>query len=349
MSLWVDRYRPTSLAKLDYHDDLTTRLTHLSASGDLPHLLVTGESGSGRKTRVMAMLREIFGPAVDKAKIDVKSFDTGTRKVDLPIVSSNYHLEMSPSDVGNQDRFVVQEVIKEVAQSQQIDANAARRFKVIVIHEADNLSRDAQAGLRRTMEKYTANLRLILVCNSTTRIIAPIRSRCLLVRVPSPSKQNMIAILTATAAKERHTLSEAVATNIVNKSDANLRRALLMLEVVCTKGQANDPAAEIPLPDWQEYIHNLADFILADQSPQRLEAARKRFYELLAHAIPASVILQFLAMRLMAKAPEPLQQDIIFEAAEFDHRIQSGTKAIFHLEAFTAKVMSLINGYHASM
>ena len=27
-------------------------------------------------------------------------------------MSSNYHVEMNPSDVGNQDRYVVQEVIK---------------------------------------------------------------------------------------------------------------------------------------------------------------------------------------------------------------------------------------------
>ena len=58
---------------------------------------------------------------------------------------------------------------------------------VVVINEADLLTRDAQAALRRTMEKYMSNMRMILCANSTSRLIAPIKSRCLLVRVAAPS------------------------------------------------------------------------------------------------------------------------------------------------------------------
>lgn len=62
---------------------------------------------------------------------------------------------------------------------------------MVVIHEADTLTRDAQTALRRTMERYTNNLRIILCCNTTSRIISPIRSRCLLVRVPAPSENEV--------------------------------------------------------------------------------------------------------------------------------------------------------------
>jgi replication factor C subunit 3/5 len=57
----------------------------------------------------------------------------------------------------------------------------------VIINEADSLTRDAQAALRRTMEKYTPNMRLILCANSTSRLIPPIKSRCLLIRVAAPS------------------------------------------------------------------------------------------------------------------------------------------------------------------
>ena len=33
-------------------------------------------------------------------------------EVELTTLSSNYHVEMNPSDVGNNDRHVVQEIIK---------------------------------------------------------------------------------------------------------------------------------------------------------------------------------------------------------------------------------------------
>lgn len=111
-------------------------------------------------------------------------------------------LELKASDVGMYDRVVIQDILKEIAQTQQVDLNAKQRFKgklptpnlrivadgiVVIINEADALTRDAQAALRRTMEKYMNNMRLILCANSTSKIIAPIRSRCLLVRVAAPT------------------------------------------------------------------------------------------------------------------------------------------------------------------
>jgi replication factor C subunit 3/5 len=65
---------------------------------------------------------------------------------------------------------------------------------VVIINEADSLSRDAQAALRRTMEKYMSNMRIILCANSTSRLIAPIKSRCLLMRVAAPSSDEVRTI-----------------------------------------------------------------------------------------------------------------------------------------------------------
>ena len=53
--------------------------------------------------------------------------------------------------------------------------------------EVDKLTRDAQHSLRRTMEKYISSCRVILCCNSTSRVIPAIRSRCLAIRVAAPT------------------------------------------------------------------------------------------------------------------------------------------------------------------
>lgn len=69
-------------------------------------------------------------------------------------------------------------------------------YLVVVLNEADSLSQTAQASLRRTMEKYIGNMRVIMCCNSTAKIIDPIRSRCLLIRVPAPNIEEVeIAII----------------------------------------------------------------------------------------------------------------------------------------------------------
>ena len=147
-------------------------------------------------------------------------------------MSSNYHLEITPSDVGNYDRVVIQDLLKEVAQTQQVDLAAKQRFKVVVINEADHLTRDAQAALRRTMEKYSPNLRLILLANSTSNIIAPIRSRCLLVRVAAPSVKEIESVLKGVGEKEGLKGGSELEERVAKECGRNLRRALLMYEAV---------------------------------------------------------------------------------------------------------------------
>jgi replication factor C subunit 3/5 len=134
--------------------------------------------------------------------------------------------------VGTYDRVVVQDLLKEVAQTQQVDQSAKQKFKVVVINEADHLTRDAQAALRRTMEKYSPNLRLILLANSTANIIAPIRSRTLLVRVAAPTEGEICEVLARSGKKEGFPAARELERRIAKESGRNLRRALLMFEAV---------------------------------------------------------------------------------------------------------------------
>ncbi|GAV27693.1 hypothetical protein PMKS-001161 [Pichia membranifaciens] len=202
MALWADKYRPKALAKLSYHDDITEQLSKLADSGaNFPHLLVYGPSGAGKKTRIMAMLRRLYGTgSVDNLKVDVKTFVTpSNRKLEFNVISSPCHMEITPSDMGNNDRIVIQDLLKEVGQTEALDfsglfhiakketdlkengeeendksSSPQRKFKVVIINESEKLSRDAQAALRRTMEKFSASIRLILIWRAEGQVGGPV-------------------------------------------------------------------------------------------------------------------------------------------------------------------------------
>ena len=48
----------------------------------------------------------------------------------------------------------------------------------------------------------------------------------------------------------------------------------------------------IAKPDWETYCHKVADLIIQEQTPGRVMEVRGKFYELLSHCIPATVILK---------------------------------------------------------
>ncbi|KAI0951205.1 hypothetical protein AcW1_008307 [Taiwanofungus camphoratus] len=305
-------------------------------------MLFYGPSGAGKKTRIACTLRELFGKGVEKLKIDQRVFMTPSRrKLDVNVVQSNFHIEITPSEVGNYDRVIIQELLKEIAQTQQVDLNAKQRFKVVVINEADSLSRDAQAALRRTMEKYMSNMRIILCANSTSRLIAPIKSRCLLMRVAAPTAQEMEEVLRYVGKKEGFDVPDKIAGDIVEDANGNLRKAVLVLEALKMQSTDLDKPITIAKPDWETYCHKVADMIVQDQSPARVMEVRAKLYELLSHCIPPTIVLKTIADRVVEQVDESLKSDIMHWAAVYEVRMRIGNKKIFHLEAWVVKVMSL--------
>ncbi|XP_076763586.1 replication factor C subunit RfC38 [Xylocopa sonorina] len=340
MSLWVDKYRPTTFGKLDYHKEQAEYLKNLIEAGDFPHLLFYGPPGAGKRTRIMCTIRELYGSGAEKLRMETMTFETpSNKKLELTTISSNYHIEINPSDVGIYDRVVIMDLVKTTAQTHQLDPIGQKEFKVILLTNVDQLTSDAQHALRRTMEKYVTTCRIILCATSISRVLPAIRSRCLAIRVPAPSISDIKNVLYFICKREGLTLVDELAVRIAETSGRNLRRAILMLEA-CKVEQypftADQPITE---PDWQVYIRNIASMMVGEQSPQRLLAIRHRLYELLTHAIPCDLIFKGLLQECMKNCDLQLKIDIATAAAEHEHNMRMGSRAIFHLEAFVARFM----------
>ncbi|XP_017877581.1 replication factor C subunit 3 [Ceratina calcarata] len=342
MSLWVDKYRPTTLGKLDYHKEQAEYLKNMVQKGDFPHLLVYGPSGAGKKTRIMCIIKELYGNGAEKLKTDTMTFETPSKKkLEITTISSNYHIEVNPSDVGIYDRVVVMDLIKMIAQTHQIDPSGQREFKVVLLTNVDQLTRDAQHALRRTMEKYVATCRLILCANSTSKVLPAIRSRCLAIRIPAPTISDIKNILQLICKREGLTLPEELAVRLAEASGRNLRRAILMLEACKVEQYPFTADQNITEADWQVYIRNTASMMVCEQTPQKIHAIRERLYELLTHAIPCELIFKGLLQECIKNCDLQLKIEIATIAAEYEHKMHKGSKAIFHLEAFVARFMAI--------
>lgn len=342
--LWTDKHRPKDLKKLVIHQDIGEHLVNLVATGDCPHTLFYGPTGAGKKTLVMGLLRQIYGAGVERLKVETKPWKvelpSRNIEIELTTISSNYHVEINASDAGNNDRYVVQEIIKEIARSRPIDTKGKKGFKVLVLAEVDRLSKEAQHSLRRTMEKYSAACRLVLLCNNASRVIEPVRSRCLCIRVHAPTPEEVREVLTTVAKKESLSLPDELADRVVEASNRDLRRALLMLESCRTQQYPFTPDQPVPQADWELYVKEIAGDVMREQTPKQLYLVRGKMYELLVNCIPPEAVFKRLCMELLPKLDDELKHKVAECAAGFEHRLQQGSKPIFHLEAFLAKFMS---------
>ncbi|XP_039002641.1 replication factor C subunit 3 isoform X3 [Hibiscus syriacus] len=297
----------------------------------------------------MALLRQIFGPSAEKVKVENRNWkiDAGSRTIELELttLSSANHVELSPSDAGFQDRYIVQEIIKEMAKNRPIDTKGKRGYKVLILNEVDKISREAQHSLRRTMEKYSSSCRLILCCNSSSKVTEAIRSRCLNIRVNAPSDEQIIKVLDFIGKKEGLQLPSGFAARIAEKSNRSLRRAILSFETCRVQQYPFTSTQAIPPMDWEEYISEIAIDIMKEQSPKRLFQVRGKVYELLINCIPPEMILKRLLHELLKKLDAELKHEVCHWAAYYEHRMRLGQKAIFHIEAFVAKFMSIYKAF----
>src|SRR2546425_998250 len=147
--LWVEKYRPKSLDEVVGQEEIVERLKAYAKTGNLPHLLFAGPAGTGKTTSAIALARDMFGEDWRQNYFELNSSDE--RGIET-----------------------VRTKVKEIA---RLAPFGGTNFKIIFLDEADNLTADAQAALRRTMETYSKTSRFILSANYSSRLIEPIQSR----------------------------------------------------------------------------------------------------------------------------------------------------------------------------
>jgi replication factor C subunit 2/4 len=69
------------------------------------------------------------------------------------------------------------------------------KHKIIILDEADSISKGAQQALRRIIEIYSNTTRFALACNTSSQIIEPLQSRCAMVRYHRLSSEEMLSRL----------------------------------------------------------------------------------------------------------------------------------------------------------
>ena len=200
--VWTEKYRPQKLSEVKGQEDIVSRLKAFTKGDSMPHLLFSGPAGVGKTTCALAIARQIYGEHWRDSVLELNASDD--RGID-----------------------VVRNKVKDFARMKAIDDVP---FKIVYLDEADHLTKDAQAALRRTMEDYTVGTRFILSCNYSSKIISPIQSRCAVFRFKPLPKDSVISLLNSICSGEGVKVDNVSLEFIYEASEGDMRKAENILQ-----------------------------------------------------------------------------------------------------------------------
>lgn len=200
-AIWTEKYRPRDFSEILGHSEIVKRAKAFVQSKNMPHLLFSGPAGSGKTTLALIIARKFFGPAWNE----------------------NF-LELNASDERGID--VVRQKVKNFARTKAFSGP----FKIIFLDESDALTKEAQQALRRTMEMFTGTCRFILSCNTSSKIIDPIQSRCSVFRFRLFDKSDVAKIVERIAKHEKFKITTKAIESLYNISHGDLRRVINILQ-----------------------------------------------------------------------------------------------------------------------
>ncbi|CAL6100259.1 Replication_factor C [Hexamita inflata] len=333
--MWCTRFRPTDLDELDLHPASQNILQSLSTSKNLPHLLFVGSSGSGRHTRALCLLKRIFNLTSINPISSTVTYTHNTQQNELTVVSSPVHLEINPSMVGTQDASVISSVIKEAATTKSVNS----AFKVIFIQQADRLSQLAQQALRRLMEEHARTCKIFMFCEDASGLLAPIRSRCFILRFPHIKQNEMLSTIKPILSRVRASISQQELVELSDCAQGNLRRFLLLSQAYYVSKEASNQVQEV-LPKWEVRSKQLFDkfFIKKEQLSADFRAG---LVEVLKLGVPPEVVLEWFYTQIVKQEPVNMKflNYVAGQACEFDCRLKGASIGLVHLEAFLCSVL----------
>jgi len=143
--LWVERYRPQTIADTILPADLKAVFQQFVDQQNIPNLILSGSAGVGKTTVARAMLEQLG--------------------CDYIVINGSMN--------GNID--TLRNEILNFASS--VSLSGGRKY--VILDEADYLNANStQPALRNFMEEFSRNCGFILTCNFKNRIIEPLHSRC---------------------------------------------------------------------------------------------------------------------------------------------------------------------------
>jgi len=217
---WTEKYRAQCLDDLFLPTIVKTKISNIIETKDIPNLIMTGSSGTGKSCTANIIAKDIYGDYYDDVVYELGILD----------------------DKGI--KFIQNDIIgfcRTVMPYKKKDVNSFPKYKLIIFDDSDNIISRVQDQICNIMENYSAYVRFIFTCNSSSEICESIQTKCIIWRFISLSDKLITDRLIDICKIENIDYTDCGISNICEISQGDMRSAISKLEIVSIKhAEIND-------------------------------------------------------------------------------------------------------------
>lgn len=338
------KYQPQKLNKMQHNHNNAMFMSYLAKSDDMPHLIVSGTRGCGKRTLINLFLKEKYQQINNNSVTMSFKIPGKSEEATVQVVASRYHYQFNPHNQNLYDRTLLQLFIKEITSYKVVSA----KYRIIIIDDADLLTVEAQESLRKIVERYIRTCRFIFIDNREGKLIEPLHSRCAHVNIITPTNQQIDQIIRYTAANEKIELEDTIYQQICNLAGRDLSKALQLLEkIILTNNDDSGPVLNVSNydPVYQQCEDVIMLLIKGSNLATTMDSVRTILYKMINYCVDSRKIIQILMEIVIKKLPKNAHKEryaICLRAAERDESIRQSNKCLYHIEAFCLYTMSVI-------
>lgn len=201
---WVEKYRPKTLDAVISHKNAIDSLRLFVLNNCMPNLLLYGPPGTGKTSAALTCARELYGDSIRYMMMELNASD-------------------------DRGINIVRTKIKTFVSSNNLMCHA-NKFKLVILDETDAMTGDAQAILRKIIDKYINNARFILICNYIQNINPALKSRCAQLRFPSLPIEDVVIKIREVSCAENFTIDDKAIAILYNITNGDMRKIINHLQ-----------------------------------------------------------------------------------------------------------------------
>jgi replication factor C small subunit len=327
--LWIEKYRPNGFDEILGQDHVVTHLKNAALSGNVPHLLLTGPPGTGKSVSVECLAHQLYGDRMEENLTIIQTadlFEQGKKYLE----SDERYAHLYRREQSLLSNF--KNITRWYASIRPLDSE----FRIMVFEGASALTREAQQGIRRIMERYSRTCRFIFVTSRPSAIIPAVSSRCLpffFVPIHSDVIGNHLHAILASEYGNAPPLSDDEIDLIVQVAGGDMRKAVMLLQVSAGAGDRNDL-----IRCSQTETGQIAQAALAAVCGGDMQSAIRRFETLMIeYGLTSREVLHEFRSAVRKEYNDPR---LAIAIADTDYTLTHGNNEYLQLNAMMARIVA---------